>query len=365
MEHALQTLCAIAIISAFIREWKGRIFPWWGIAAILLGPLVRYENLAISFLAIIVLFYNGKRKIALFSTLFIIVTLACFSLFLNHLHLGFFPSSIVAKSRLEGRGTFPFSLFISFANNLKQRQGPMLIILLGLILVKLRFKNHREIIFIVAGAVLAHLAAGDIMGRRYTVYMLVIMLLTIFYLYKDALTQFFETKGFKRNAIVGVVLLITATLASFETARIPLASNNIYEQQYQMHRLAKLYGKPVAINDLGFVSFRNDAYVLDLWGLASLKALKLRNEATSPDWPETLCAEHNVGLVMVYDDWFRQRPVNWMRVGDITLSRKRVAPAGETVAFYARSQSDKDSIIPVLNRFKTTVPHGVKVNIYP
>ncbi|MDX1696293.1 MAG: hypothetical protein R3208_21185, partial [Ketobacteraceae bacterium] len=48
---------------------------------------------------------------------------------------------------------------------------------------------------------------------------------------------------------------------------VPIASNNIYQQQYQMHRFAvEYYNKPLAVNDLGYVSYNNDNYVLDLWG---------------------------------------------------------------------------------------------------
>ncbi|MES2765705.1 MAG: hypothetical protein V4642_07555 [Bacteroidota bacterium] len=365
MEHALQALCAIAVVAAFLKEYDEEVFPWWGIAGILIGPLVRYENAALSFLAIAVLFFQGRKQLAVVCFVFIISTLVAFSLFLHNLDLGFLPSSIVAKSRLQPRGVFPFSVIRSFASNLIKPQGLPFILGLILILLKIRVKEFRNIIILVAGAVLAHFAVGDILGRRYTAYMGVMLLLTVLFLYRDSIGEFLpHASQIMKAAVILFIVIATGTLIITETALTPIASNNLYEQQYQMHRLAKLYNKPVAINDLGFVSFRNNNYVLDLWGLASLKALKLRTNATSAEWPDTLCREHNAELVMIYDTWFPQVPTAWIRVGDITLSREKVAPDGKRVTFYAINQSAKTSIVPVLHRFKTMLPNRVKINIY-
>ena len=43
---------------------------------------------------------------------------------------------------------------------------------------------------------------------------------------------------------------------------------------------------PVAVNDLGWVAWRNDEYVLDLWGLASLQALEARRTYVESAWIE-------------------------------------------------------------------------------
>jgi hypothetical protein len=46
------------------------------------------------------------------------------------------------------------------------------------------------------------------------------------------------------------------------TLETPLAGRGVYEQQYQMHRFAvEFYKRPVAVNDLGWVSYRNPNYV--------------------------------------------------------------------------------------------------------
>jgi hypothetical protein len=45
-----------------------------------------------------------------------------------------------------------------------------------------------------------------------------------------------------------------------------------------VHRFAVEYSEPVAVIDLGWVTYRNDEYVLDLWGLA----LKPRASCSAP-----------------------------------------------------------------------------------
>lgn len=57
----------------------------------------------------------------------------------------------------------------------------------------------------------------------------------------------------------------------------PLAASDLYEQQYQMARLAQsFYRRAVAVNDLGLVAHGNNNYALDLWGLGSEQVRKAR-----------------------------------------------------------------------------------------
>lgn len=364
MEHALQVLSAVAVVAAFVREYYGAPFPFWGVLAIIAGPFIRYENGALAALAIVFLFLRGSRVAAVTAFFVIAIGVTAFSLFIYSLDLGFLPTSVQAKSHLHGRGVFPLSVLRSFGSNLLQRQGPLLFGAVLLILAKLKQKDVRHIVLIVGGAVLAHFAIADIMGRRYTAYLSAMMLFTIVFLYRQQIVKLIQGAPVAKVTVSVVLAGISAALLIFETARTPVASNNIYEQQYQMHRLAKLYNKPVAINDLGLVSYGNEQYVLDLWGLASLKALNTRRNATSNDWPDMLCRDKNVGLVMIYDDWFAAKPAHWKKVGDISLSRRRVTPAGETVAFYATNPDAQSEIMPVLHRFKTMLPERVKMNIY-
>ncbi len=147
-------------------------------------------------------------------------------------------------------------------------------------------------------------------------------------------------------------------------AMLPLASNNIYEQQYQMHRFAvDFWKKPVAVNDLGWVSFRNPNYVLDLWGLASPQALKARMGNEEPEWMSELADKHKVELAMVYAPWFPNPPRQWEKVATLRLSRKLITPAWHEVTFYAMNPESNVEIISALERFKDTLPVGVALDL--
>ena len=83
----------------------------------------------------------------------------------------------------------------------------------------------------------------------------------------------------------------------------PIASEGHYDQQYQMHRfVTDFYKEPVAVNDLGWVSYGNNAFVLDLEGLGSESVRGLRAaHAFDAAHMAGLTSHYNVGLVMIYE----------------------------------------------------------------
>src|SRR6185295_1118807 len=141
------------------------------------------------------------------------------------------------------------------------------------------------------------------------------------------------------------------------------ASNNIYEQQYQMHRfVTDFYKKPVAVNDIGWVSYKNDGYVLDLYGLASIEALKLRQAGGNDDWMSRLAKSKDVELAMVYDDdqgFIKKIPATWRKIGQLRLSKRRITPSRASVAFYALTPGATEEIRDLAEAFSRTLPPGV------
>jgi hypothetical protein len=128
------------------------------------------------------------------------------------------------------------------------------------------------------------------------------------------------------------------------------------------------YQKPVAVNDLGLVSYGNENYVLDLWGLASKEALQDRRKNIPPiAWIPGLAERHHVQFAMIYDDWFFSRtpegryaiPEGWRKLGELQLGRKRITPAGSRVSFYALTPEAAGEIRPLLLEFRETLPKGV------
>jgi hypothetical protein len=163
-----------------------------------------------------------------------------------------------------------------------------------------------------------------------------------------------------------VALLIFSTRYVVNTLRVPLGANNIYEQQFQMHRFVNNYWKaPVAVNDLGLVSYHNPNFVLDLGGLASERARLLKATNAGADAYQALAANSGVHLVIVYDSWFPgQIPSVWKKVASMDLSRQRITAADDEVQFYATDADSAATLLPELQSFRNTLPPGVNLSIY-
>jgi hypothetical protein len=147
---------------------------------------------------------------------------------------------------------------------------------------------------------------------------------------------------------------------------LPLASKNIYEQQYQMARFIERYyqDSTVALNDIGAVNFLADVHCLDLWGLGNYKVteLRLRHEYHTPDILR-LSRNNGVKVAMVYDDWYAGEigglPHEWVWVGRWTLLDNVVA-GGDTVSIYAVDETETLPLMQKLREFSASLPKGVQ-----
>jgi hypothetical protein len=143
-------------------------------------------------------------------------------------------------------------------------------------------------------------------------------------------------------------------------AMSPLASRNIYEQQYQMHRfVADYFPHRVAVGDLGWVSFQNPNYVLDLAGLGSEKVRLLRSTGKfDPQSIEQLSREDGIDFAMLYDEHiFGPVPSNWCLVG--VLKGESVTSASGDVLFFATRPATERPMRDALDKFVPTLPHRV------
>ena len=148
------------------------------------------------------------------------------------------------------------------------------------------------------------------------------------------------------------------------TIRTPIASRNIYEQQFQMHRFAKdFFPRRVAVNDLGWVSYQNDVYVLDLWGLGSETARRLRfNDQLDARAVSVLVEKANVEYAMIYKSWLEDSiPDNWCHLA--TMRSERVTAGDEYVHFFATDASIQEDMSGALKQFAQTLPKRVTLDL--
>jgi hypothetical protein len=360
MEHSLQVLLALMIAEGMIRMAEGNRPGLWFTAALILGPWIRYENLAITAPALAFCFLLGHRRLAVAAGFTVCAGLLLFSYFLTRLGLDPLPSSIAAKSTLAGESA-AMALLKNLKNSLEIGRGMLVAIatclLAGIGLAWRGPKRWRWFCASLATAGFLHLVAGAYGWlNRYEIYILASLVLGL----SAVVVAFLNASGFSPSRRLGWLVLPLLPVIGFPyltgLLNLPRAANNIYEQQFQMHRFATdFWKKPVAVNDLGWVAFRNPHHVLDLWGLASPAALEARLTDADPGWMDTMAKEQNVELAMIYREWFPKLPDGWREVAVLRLSGKPII-SGPEVVFHATKPEAIPAIQQSLRAFQDKLP---------
>jgi hypothetical protein len=163
-------------------------------------------------------------------------------------------------------------------------------------------------------------------------------------------------------SVRGIAALCACSLAlmclyALRITSVPAAALNIFDQQYQMHRFATEFHRgPVAVNDLGQVSFRNPDYVLDLLGLGSADALAARAAGQGPAWIDRLATAHRVHYAMIYPQNFARLPPSWVPVGRLVMDDPVISSSYPDVTFFAVSAMDVSPLRRDMLAFASTLP---------
>lgn len=329
MENSLQVTLTVIVAISLVRARYG--WPFW--IAITLLPFIRYEGLAISLPALAyLLFASGHRGKAVFCAIVIAGGVGGFSLFLHGHGVGFLPASVLAKNGIkmmqEVRG------WDAILDNVEHQAVFVAFAALAAILLLRGGMPGAALMLVVVPTVL-HLLFGKYgWFARYHIYFATWISILFLSAYLRA--------GLGRVALLDIVLLAAFGWASIDpmiaTLTTASGSRNIFDQQRQMAVIARDYlDEPVAVNDLGFVSFYANRYVLDLSGLASFEALQVQAEQPAAVWAPKLMAEHKVEQAMVFDSWIKTRPAGWVRVATLTLPLPWITVGDDHVSFYSTS----------------------------
>jgi hypothetical protein len=380
MEHSLQMLSVVLILWGLILEIETGKLPHWFVVAVVIAPLIRYESLAVSGAAILYLAFRKYFKYAVALTVAIVVLLGLFSLFLIHSGLEPLPTSVLCKSATISSGGDPLILLRNFvftqndmSHTLSGNGGSASLVLSCALLSLLSytlFSSNKDRERLLAGVVSLALTLLLIFGEngwffRYEVYIWTFSVLTLLYLISETLLRRITSKNgklpvIKMVAMASLIIYVLSMPYISALASIRLASNNIFQQHYQMHRFAvDYYNQPVAVGDLGYVAFQNDNYVLDLTGLASIKALNYRKNGEPADWMNILAEENGVRYAMIYESSFHQIPDNWIKMGALHLGRQAVTAFGSEVSFYAIGTEVRRETEGILREFTASLPEDV------
>jgi hypothetical protein len=234
-----------------------------------------------------------------------------------------------------------------------------------------RLTLWREFVFagVLFGALFAHVLFGA-WGwfYRYEAYALAFGAAGAIIIWHGAITSLL---GGRRPWMMTVIasaalLMLNQGYVTGGTLETPRSARTVYEQQYQMHRFAvEFYKRPVAVNDLGWVSYHNPNYVLDLWGLGSEAARKARLVTKEPGWMDRLVQAHQVGVAMLYAPWFGDLiPRGWSRLGVLKGLHPIVFAGGDEVTFYSTSTEATPDALAALQGFANMVGPAAQVEIF-
>jgi len=174
-------------------------------------------------------------------------------------------------------------------------------------------------------------------------------------------------KSFAAKAALVVALLPFARRALVLEPQGPQAVKNIHEQQVQMARFFAETGDraaPVAVNDIGAVSYYADVRVVDLWGLATFDVARAKRAGDyGTDKIDAICRERGVRAAVVYDQWFDggygpALPKRWVRVGRWRI-KDNVGCSKDVVSFYAVAADEAEPLRRRLSEFGPRLPPDV------
>lgn len=337
MEHSLQLL----LVTAVATHIGGLPLPRWQfLTALVLLPLVRYEDLAISLPVLVWHFAAGRRREAATALALMVAALFGFSLFLNQLGLGWLPSSVLAKqAALTASGADRLTVIGSnLIDNLRASPLSVLLVLLACALpASRRAAPGRTAVLVAASGLILLFGRNGWFGRYQVHFAMFVTVVTA-----ASLLPLLDLRKRKRAWLLltlPVLVFIAAHVKLWKSSVLtPGAAANIAEQQAQMAVIVRDHLRaPVAVNDLGLVAWRGGQPVLDLWGLGSLDALRARQADPSGLWIEPVTALHGVEFAMIYDAWFPTVPARWIRVAELRLAGPRVSAAQSSVSLYATS----------------------------
>lgn len=332
MEHSLHLLLTLfTTICLMNSDWFKR-YNFLFYFSIIIAPLVRYEALAISFPFLIYIFISHplERKKCILSTFLIFGFIIGYSYYL-YLNLGeILPSSVMAKQDSLSKGGV-LSVIENIYQNLKVYGFVFCLYISSFFHIK---QKNYAFIFSIVFSMFMFLMFGKTgwYGRYEVFYITFILILFIHNIY--------EKFRFEPNHIYLFCLTPLMFLnLIYCTLTTPLASSNIYNQQYLVSQFVKKINKPVAVNDLGLISYFSDNYVLDLWGLGNSKALTARKN-NELDYVFSLSKKYNTEILIIYTEWFSTENLSkFTHVADLYLNEKRITTASNKVSFYVSNEN--------------------------
>jgi hypothetical protein len=342
-----------------------------GLAALMVAA--RYEGLFV--VAAIALLLAANRRLSAAIAVVAAGSLPMAAMGFWSLSRGWFflPASILMKQTVLGDARS--SLLSSVTNNVAHSEAPaafVTLLIAALLLIVFQARTARRasvypplVIFVVAS--LLHLAFAKFGYLfRYESYLMVLGSLAVgIASLRMQREQGTSPRGAAdiATAVALVVVLIFGSRTLGSNAVVANMAGHIYRQQFQLARfLGRYYDRrPVALNDIGAVTYYTRVRVRDLMGLSSLDVARLRRSGLwDADHLNELLHRDDVGVAAIYDSWFhgdRAFQREWQRVG-AWVTDVEEEPGEGTVTFFAKNTAEAETLRAALREFNGTLPAG-------
>jgi hypothetical protein len=397
METTLQALTAVAFCAfavRFLSEAEPRGLLWLCLLASL-SAAARYEGCFIAAAVCLLLAVRRRWKAAVWVGFSAALPVALFGWCSLGQGWSFLPNSLLIKHSsvsltdplsLWNMGARPFQPVIDMEVPRLPVWQALAVVLLVLLLLRSRsgagfgFWDDRTlpaVLFLLA-AVMHSMWVGTEMFFRYQAYLNALGLWAIGRLGPPAM----DAQALRRNPASAAAALCAAvflavpigSLAFSALWKTPVASRNIWQQQYQMGSFLHEYYPQgiVAANDIGAIDYLADIHLVDLIGLADREVMRAR---LAGEWSRDMAGaldsvthEHGAQIAVIYDTWFNYNPVTgtaeipagWVRVADWTIPGNVVC-GDATVTWYAVRPEEAAALRSALEKFADTLPAGVIV----
>lgn len=363
MEHTLHVAAALGVLGGLIDLTEGRAPRWWFWLAIVAGPLLRYEALALSLPALVFAGTCGYTRRSVWVSVLTLAGPVVFGFYLVSMGYSWLPSSVLAKSYLlisvdEGMSGLMslLSVWGNFTLNLLEPTALIHVVLLAILLGLLRNSPQRGLLLVVILAAAAQLLLGKFgwMGR-YHAWALALMLLTIFYV----------ARGRIKTGLLVEMAVLAGMTGLIYTAITPPVAAHVYRYHSTLHDFVTGYWKDdIAALDIGYLSWENPHTVVDLFGLASERIRRLVHKPHADQAIIQLLADEHIGLIIAEPKLLdTYNSPQWKLAGELQLS-SLFWVTGLNPRFYLTDPARADELRQKLEAFRPRLPQGVTLKVY-
>lgn len=380
MEHILHgalTLCFVYCATALLLQPRGRNGRTSEIALLLLLSCllsaIRYEGLFLILLVSLLFAASGRLLVGALVVATGALFVSLYGFWSTCEGCYFLPNSVLLKGNIPGFTLLGMFIFVSrfLYNWFCAPHILFLVVVCLLAFLRLNIKWHEILrsrpfclVLLFSGAAILHmLFASTGWFYRYESYLVLLGCVILASIHSAAGAVSQQKSSIMRALCAGLLLAALLWRTGKAACDYPLATANVFEQQYQLGLFVNQYynGKIVAVHDIGAISYLSNASLVDLFGLASMDVAKARRLGTyGADWIADYISKRDVEIVIVYNSWFLGHlPSEWEELGRWKISNNVVC-GSDTVSFYVPNSLWRTSASNNLRAFSSKLPTSIQ-----